>query len=76
MQLDAIAMMLVGAAIAVGLGLLLLAKFKTAAGTDATATFNTSIDEGISGLGDITGWFGIIVLMIIGSYLLYSYVSR
>lgn len=74
--LDSLSWELAGAGIAVGLALLLLAKFKTTAGAAATTTFNSSIDAAITGIGGIPDWFGIVVLMLIGVFLLGMWQGR
>ena len=66
MGLQGLAMTFVGTGVLIGIGLLILAKVKTAAGTDATADFNTTIDNAISAGKDITGWFGLLVVALIG----------
>jgi len=59
---------IVGLAFVVGLGLIILSKFKTVTGS--TAASNTAIDSFISGLDDYADWIGIIILVAIGVYLL------
>jgi len=66
MGLQGLAMTFVGTGILIGIGLLVLTKVKTAAGVDATADFNTTIDNAIGAGKDISGWFGLLVVALIG----------
>ena len=59
---------IVGLSFVVGLGLIILSKFKEVSGS--TATSNTAIDTFIAGLDDYADWIGIIVLVGVGVYLL------
>lgn len=66
MGLQGLAMTFIGTGILIGIGVLVLAKVKTAAGTDATADFNTTIDNAITAGKDISGWFSLLVVALIG----------
>lgn len=59
---------LVGMAFTVGLGLVILGKFRLVSGIDDTA--NTALGTFITGIDDYADWIGIIVLVGVGVYLL------
>jgi hypothetical protein len=65
---------LVGMAFVVGLGLVILSKFRTVSGIGSDA--NTALGAFITGIDDYADWVGIIVLVGVGVYLLASFVKN
>ena len=59
---------LVGMAFVVGLGLVVLGKFKLVTGIGSDA--QTALGAFITGIDDFADWIGIIVLVIVGVYLM------
>lgn len=53
-------------AVIAAIGLYILDTTKTEMGS-AQAAVNTSLDEGVSAVGDVTGWLGIVVIVVMGS---------
>jgi hypothetical protein len=51
----------------IGLGMVMLSELKHNA--NITTTANTSIGEVMTGIGEYTGWIGLIVLIIVGAFL-------
>jgi putative Mn2+ efflux pump MntP len=73
-KLTSNAQSLVAMAFVVGIGLVILSKFKTVGGVTAAA--NSSIDSFITGIGEYANWAGIIVLVGVGVYLLRQFLQK
>ena len=76
MGLNGLAMTIISTAVLIGIGLLILIKVKTAAGSDATADFNTTIDNAITAGKDISGWFPLLVVAIVGGMVIGIFVGK
>ena len=56
-------------AVIAAIGLTILDKTKSETGS-TIAQVNTSMDEALSAVGDITGWLGIIVVVVMGAIII------
>ena len=56
-------------AVIAAIGLYILDTTKTEMGS-AQSAVNTSLDEGISAVGDVTGWLGIVVIVVMGGIII------
>ena len=73
-QLSDNANSLVGMAFIVGIGLVILSKFRTVSGIGTDA--NTALGNFITGIDDFADWVGIIVLVGVGAYLLSRFINK
>lgn len=64
---------LVGMAFVIGLGLVILSKFRNVSGIGTEA--NTALGSFITGIDDYADWVGIIVLVGVGVYLLAAFIK-
>jgi len=65
---------LVGMAFVVGLGLVILGKFRGVSGITSEA--NTALGNFITGIDDYADWVGIIILAGVGTYLLAMFLKN
>ena len=56
-------------AVIAAIGLYIVDTTKTEMGS-AQSAVNTSLDEGISAVGDVTGWLGIVVIVVMGGIII------
>ena len=65
----------VGMAVAIGMEILSEVKLEIAATGNSTTNptghlINASIDDGVSAAGDVTGWLGIIIIVVMGGIII------
>lgn len=68
-ELPGLALVVVIIAIAAAVGAYTLDTIETELGS-ASATVNTTIEDGIDAVGDITSWLGIIVIVVMGAIII------
>ena len=68
-ELPAFVLTIVIVAVAAGIGATILYKTKTEVGS-ASATVNTTLDDGVSAMGDITSWLGVVVIVMMGGIII------
>ena len=55
--------------VSAAIGATILDKTKTEIGS-SSATVNTTIDDGVSAMGDITSWLGVVVIVVMGAIII------
>ena len=68
-ELPSLALMVVIIAISAAVGVYVLATIKTSLGSGEEKV-NATIEDGISGIGDITSWLAIIVIVVMGAIII------
>jgi len=68
-ELPGMVLALVIISVSAAIGATILDKTKTEIGS-ASATVNTTIDDGIAAMGDVTSWLGVVVIVVMGAIII------
>ena len=68
-ELPGMVLALVIISVSAAIGATILDKTKTEIGS-ASTTVNTTITDGISAMGDITSWLGVVVIVVMGAIII------
>ena len=68
-ELPGMVLAIVVISVSAAIGATILDKTKTEIGS-SSATVNTTIDDGVSAMGDITSWLGVVVIVVMGAIII------
>ena len=68
-ELPGMVLAIVVISVSAAIGATILDKTKTEI-SSASATVNSTIDDGVSAMGDITSWLGVVVIVVMGAIII------
>ena len=68
-ELPGMVLALVIISVSAAIGATILDKTKTEIAS-SSATVNTTIDDGIAAMGDVTSWLGVVVIVVMGAIII------